>query len=188
MCIRDRFADAVIWCSHATQAWRQSEAATWNYLPESLTQNGLLLLTRFDKLLTEQDRQRVLARVRAETDGLFRGIFPISLLAASEAGDDREAWEQSGAEIFLQTLLEMVFDISSTSESETIEPSIVELRKSREAGIFTEPKPEADSDSESNLGFGAHPAVVPKRVKSNRNPERPATKRLPGSAMQQGLF
>jgi hypothetical protein len=26
-------ADIVIWCSHATQAWRQSEAAVWGTMP-----------------------------------------------------------------------------------------------------------------------------------------------------------
>ncbi|SDJ64677.1 GTPase [Aliiruegeria lutimaris] len=173
------FADAVIWCSHATQAWRQSEAATWSSLPETLTANGLLLLTRFDKLLTEQDRQRVLARVRAETDGQFRGIFPISLLAAAQAGDDRDAWEESGAEQFLQTLLEMVFEITTGGETE--ESPIAELRKSREAGATVVVEPV----DEPKLQFGAHPTVVPKRVKANRDSQRSATERLPGSVMQE---
>jgi len=105
-------ADCVIWCSHATQAWRQSEAATWGEFPPALYPNSLLLLTRMDKLLNENDRRRVMARVRSETKGLFGGVFPISLSAALEAGEDKAAWEESGAEPFMQKLLDTVFALT----------------------------------------------------------------------------
>lgn len=101
-------ADHVIWCTHAIQAWRQSEAATWEELPPSLYDKSLLLLTRFDKIHSDHDRRRVLARVRAETAGLFAEVFPISLLEASLAGDDRAAWEASGAEVFSNRLVDML--------------------------------------------------------------------------------
>lgn len=101
-------ADHVIWCTHAIQAWRQSEAATWEELPPSLYDKSLLLLTRFDKINTESDRRRVLARVRAETEGLFAEVLPISLLQAGEAGEDRAAWEASGAETFSNRLIDLL--------------------------------------------------------------------------------
>lgn len=91
-----RHADAVIWCSHATQAWRQSEAAVWDEMPPSLYDTSILLLTRYDKLLTDSDRRRVVARVRKETDGLFRELFPISLIEAMEAGDNHDQWAAGG--------------------------------------------------------------------------------------------
>ena len=101
-------ADGVIWCSHANQAWRQSEAAVWEELPEDLYPNSILLLTRFDKILGDNNRQRVLRRVKAEAADLFRDVLPIALLDAMEAGDDHDMWVNSGAEAFIATLLDIV--------------------------------------------------------------------------------
>lgn len=105
-----READIVVWCTHATQAWRQSEAAAFDSLPEELKKNALLLITRYDKLTTDRDRKRVLARVKAETKDRFRAIFPVALLDALAADQDRVRWEKSGAEPFLKALLELVTD------------------------------------------------------------------------------
>jgi len=101
-------ATSVIWCTHATQAWRQSEAAVWESLPPSLHEKSLLLLTRMDKITSEHDRERLLRRVRRETGGLFAEVLPISLLQAIEAGDDLAAWRASGAEHFTDKLVEIV--------------------------------------------------------------------------------
>ena len=68
------------------------------------------MLTRFDKILSERDRNRVLSRVRRETSGLFSDFFPISLTRAMEAGEDREKWQQSGAQAFVERLVEMLVD------------------------------------------------------------------------------
>ncbi|MDW4497155.1 dynamin family protein [Sulfitobacter sp. D35] len=89
--------DRVIWCTHATQAWRQSEAAIWEILRHGTSGENLLLITQFDKLQNERDRERVLKRVERETAGLFAAVYPVSLLEAMNAGDDAEAWEESGA-------------------------------------------------------------------------------------------
>ena len=101
-------ADAVLWCTHATQAWRQSEAAVWASLPKKLRRHSLLLLTRFDKLVTQGDRERVLKRVRHETEGLFAGCLPISLTQASAAEDDPDLWLQSGADAFARRFVELL--------------------------------------------------------------------------------
>ncbi|MFC2968008.1 dynamin family protein [Acidimangrovimonas pyrenivorans] len=107
-------ADMVVWCTHATQAWRQSEAAVWESMAPKLRAHSLLLLTRFDKLLTDKDRTRVLRRVARETEGLFADCFPISLTEALEARDDRERWERSGAEAFMEALVERLHSVSQT--------------------------------------------------------------------------
>lgn len=102
------YADAVIWCTHATQAWRQSEAAVWSMLPKELYPNSFLLLTRMDKILSERDQMRVVKRVGRETVGLFKELFPISLTRALAADGDAEKWSASGAQDFsdgLQALL-----------------------------------------------------------------------------------
>lgn len=101
-------ADAVIWCTHATQAWRQTEASVWESLDPKLFARSLLLITRFDKLLTDSDRSRVLRRVERETEGLFADRLPISLTRALAAGDDPDLLQSSGAADFREKFLEIL--------------------------------------------------------------------------------
>ncbi|WP_300035025.1 dynamin family protein [uncultured Roseobacter sp.] len=101
-------ADGVVWCSPATQAWRQSEAAVWKSLPEELHARSLLLLTRGDMLATQRDKARVLRRVTAETQDVFADTLMISLLQARDSGDDETLWEESGADQFVARFLEIV--------------------------------------------------------------------------------
>lgn len=100
--------DAVIWCTHATQAWRQSEAAVWETMPKAVQENSILLITRYDKLTTDRDRLRVLKRVKRETAGQFGAVFPVSLLKAIQAGDDYDLWDASGAGPFTQHLVDTI--------------------------------------------------------------------------------
>lgn len=100
--------DAVIWCTHATQAWRQSEAAVWDDMPSTVRENSILLITRFDKLTNEKDRTRVVKRVTRETKGQFGGTFPVSLLQAIQAGEDYDRWETSGAGPFTSHLIDVI--------------------------------------------------------------------------------
>lgn len=105
--------DAVIWCTHANQAWRQSEAAVWEAMPEIVQQNSILLITRYDKLTNERDRLRVFKRVSRETKGQFGGIFPVSLLQAIKAGEDYELWDASGAGPFTEHLIDTIEKLSA---------------------------------------------------------------------------
>ncbi len=111
-------ADIVIWCTHATQAWRQSEAAVWSMLPPELYEKSFLLLTRMDKILSERDQMRVVKRVGRETVGLFRELFPISLTRALAAGEDTEKWQASGAAAFLDGLKALVNEIAAGAEAD----------------------------------------------------------------------
>lgn len=112
--------DGVIWCSHANQAWRQSEAAVWEEMPDHLYSRSLLLLTRFDKILGDNNRERVLRRVCAEAEDVFAGVYPIALTDALSAGEDREKWEASGAEAFLGALLEIVLKGASVPDPQPV--------------------------------------------------------------------
>lgn len=103
-----RPGDHVIWCTHATQAWRQSEAATWERLREASAGPHLLLVTQFDKLRTPRDQARVLARVAKEVEGKFAGVYPVALLSALAAGEDFEAWRASGANAFMEHLIDLL--------------------------------------------------------------------------------
>ncbi|MEX3015971.1 dynamin family protein [Gymnodinialimonas hymeniacidonis] len=77
--------DIAIWCTPATQAWRQSEAAIWDNMPDAVQNRSMMLLTRFDKVRM-QDQTRVLKRVRTEVAGQFRHVLPAALLAKDAAG------------------------------------------------------------------------------------------------------
>lgn len=155
-------ADIVIWCTHATQAWRQSEAAAFDSLPDHLKKNAILLITRFDKLLTDRDRKRVLARVKAETKDRFRAIFPVALLDALSSGDDRAKWDRSGAEPFLKTLLELLTDP---------EAPLAEAEAAK--AVETAPTPAAEVRQIS--------PVKPVRVKASGNTERPVRPQQSGA-------
>lgn len=101
-------ADGVMWCTHATQAWRQSESGVWSMFPQEMRRNSLLLITRFDKLVTELDRQKVVKRVAGETEGLFADVIPVSLLKAMDAGEDETKWIESGAQDFCGALFDII--------------------------------------------------------------------------------
>ncbi|MFK7746181.1 MAG: dynamin family protein [Roseobacter sp.] len=100
--------DHVIWCTHATQAWRQSEAAIWNILRPQSSGINVLLITQFDKLQNERDKSRVIKRVERETDGLFNAIYPVALLDALKCGEDSDVWEQSGAAAFSEHIIKVL--------------------------------------------------------------------------------
>ncbi|WP_232820792.1 dynamin family protein, partial [Thalassobius sp. I31.1] len=107
------YANGVIWCTHATQAWRESERAAWVSLPERLRNTSLLLVTRADKL-GEKDRQKVLRRVNREAGSLFAKSILFSALDAIRARDTAgsdDLWAKSGGEKFVDALFEATHDI-----------------------------------------------------------------------------
>ncbi|WP_318167274.1 dynamin family protein [Roseobacter sp.] len=117
-------ADGIIWCSPATQAWRQSEASVWDMVPEDIRAHSILLLTRGDMMVSEKDRAKVLKRVRAETDGFFAKTLMISLTQARDAGDDAQLWDESGAEPFVSDFLSIISTLSARlSDDMTDAPS-----------------------------------------------------------------
>ncbi|MCO8146282.1 dynamin family protein [Rhodovulum tesquicola] len=158
-------ADGVIWCTHATQAWRQSEAAVWDELSDRLGKTSILLLTRCDKLLTEEDRARVLKRVRRETEGLFAASFPISLTEAVEGRTDPALWAASGAEAFGQCLVRLLQDMQTGvpgAAGTAAMPAAVSLSPPEAAPETERPEPD----------LSASEGVRPRRVTTGRAPAR----------------
>ncbi|WP_112310679.1 dynamin family protein [Pseudogemmobacter bohemicus] len=74
------FADVVIWCTNATQAWRQSEKAVWQAMPARLRQNATLVVTHADLLGSPAMTDRVLQRVQREAGTFFDHFLMASLL------------------------------------------------------------------------------------------------------------
>ena len=148
-----RSSDHVIWCTHATQAWRQSEAAAWDRMREATSGLNLLLITQFDKLRNPRDRSRVLSRVVTETTGKFTAVYPISLLDAFAAGDDFDAWKESGANEFMEHLIEILLTPERTPDQKIVQPPL-------DAQAMQSAARAADSET-------ARPAVNPAESKEN---------------------
>lgn len=113
-------AHCVIWCTPATQAWRQSERAAWLAVPERIRARSILAVTRIDKLRQAEDLTRVMRRVEHEAEGLFCAFAPISAPMAQKAltNDDEEAWNQSGIDALTEALfnqLQAIRDVGANS-------------------------------------------------------------------------
>ncbi|AZV77279.1 hypothetical protein EBB79_04815 [Parasedimentitalea marina] len=173
--------DGVIWCTHATQAWRQSEAAVWDHITATVTGPNILLITHFDKLRTDRDRDRVVARVSKETDASFDTIFPISLSEAIDAGDDIEAWKRSGADRLIEFMVETLLDkprpsvtTAKDAATQTAKDTSPEDIKQAEVLAFDDIR---DTDEQAQMeqsGPTAPAAIVPRRVKAEKRGRRPA--------------
>lgn len=109
--------DSVVWCTQATQAWRQSEAAAWELIRDRTNGDNILLVTQVDKLRVDRDVDRVINRVRKETEGLFKAVYPISIIEALNAGDDFQKWQESGAAEFVDHLVELLLNASEEGRS-----------------------------------------------------------------------
>lgn len=159
--------DTVIWCTHATQAWRQSEAAVWADMPDTVRENAVLLITRFDKLTNDKDRSRVIKRVRKETKGQFGGIFPVSLLQAIKAGDDHNLWDASGAGPFTEYLVDMIETLTElTARSE-----VPLYNLSNMAAV---PAPEAIAVTPRHVERPEDSTIAPRRVVAAEPSPEPA--------------
>ena len=105
------FANMVLWCTSATQAWRQTEYSAWTSLPERLRKHSILVVTRADKLTTDADKEKVNRRMARETQELFAGrVFmstPNAVLAKAELANGTETplWDESGAGPLLDNLV-----------------------------------------------------------------------------------
>jgi hypothetical protein len=142
-------ANLVLWCSSATQAWRETERSAWLSLPERLRKHSLLIVTRADKLVAEGDRDKVQRRLARETAELFRDrVFmatPDAVKAKAElaGGETSPLWETSGAAALLDHLAERFEAIYSeraarlrqrlTGEAEPVAPAAVEAEPEAEA-------------------------------------------------------
>lgn len=78
------YADTALWCTNATQAWRQSEKSVWSELPEHLVGPATLLVTHADRMADDIMASRVMRRVRREADGYFSHYLMASLISPDD--------------------------------------------------------------------------------------------------------
>ncbi len=115
------YANSVLWCTHAGQAWRESERSQWEALPERLRENSLLLVTRADKIVSREDLDKINRRLQRETSGLFSAHRFISLtlaLRARQGVDQNNLWVRSGGEAFMKSLEVVISKIEDKRKKE----------------------------------------------------------------------
>lgn len=145
-------ADGVVWCTSATQAWRQSEAAVWEKVPEHVKAHSILLMTRADMLLSDRDKRRVLKRISSETDGQFAACLPISLVHARDCEDDPDLWAASGAEPFIATFLGVISALKDALGADAVAGKMPRLHRSA-----------SDVESQTQETDAPRTAVTPRR-------------------------
>lgn len=74
------FADTVVWCTNATQAWRQSEKSVWKEMPPHLLTHATLLVTHADRMTDQRSTDRVFRRVQREAGAFFSSFLMASLI------------------------------------------------------------------------------------------------------------
>ena len=171
--------DSVVWCTQATQAWRQSEAAAWDLVRERTNGDNILLVTQVDKLRVDRDVDRVINRVRKETEGLFKAVYPISIIEALNAGDDFQKWQESGAAEFVDHLVELLLNAPEegrsapvASQETTKSSQVQDLPDSTASGApqemagrsLAEASPSAQNASAEPVVYKSS-SVIPKRVR-----------------------
>lgn len=69
-----RYADTVIWCTPAMQAWKASEERAWLALSERVRARGFLAVTFADEIASPSDVSRLMERLRTEAGPYFRKV------------------------------------------------------------------------------------------------------------------
>lgn len=75
----------LVWCTVATQAWKESERRTWLSLPRSYRAQAILAVTHADDLKSPAEKAQVEFRLRTVTGGLFKHIVFVTTGANAAA-------------------------------------------------------------------------------------------------------
>lgn len=85
---RECAPDIVIWCTDATQAWKESERELWQRLPLAKGTKSILAVTFSDLIPDPENQFAVLNRLRTCAAALFGDIVMVSSLASAAATRD----------------------------------------------------------------------------------------------------
>jgi hypothetical protein len=113
----DRYAglaDLAIWCTVASQCWKESERAIWESYPRRLRSRGLLVITGAESVPNGVDRSSIAERVQREAGDSFAGIYFLAGRDALQALDmtngrvaDTLAWSRCGAQQLELAVIEL---------------------------------------------------------------------------------
>lgn len=175
-------ADFLIWCS---PAFLPKEQMLWDEMPDSIKDNGFLLITKTDLLGGAEAIGGLLQRVEARTAEEFRHVFAISTRKARQAIGrdgkiDRAMFRESGAAAVISAIKSRV-ESARRADTDT-----AELLLARHSPEVAQPrrKPHATGSGLSPLAPApvAPPVITPPAVTPPVE-ARPATPRPTQRAM-----
>jgi hypothetical protein len=109
-----RQVEATIWCTLATQAWKETEILAWTSVPPRHRKSALMFITYKDAIRRGTDEARILSRLRRAAGSLFDDITLVSLRDAVQSllSTDAETAERyrtdSNIEASEKALIQMV--------------------------------------------------------------------------------
>lgn len=85
--VRAAFRDIglIVWCTLATQAWKETEVAAWSRVPLLHRKDALMLVTYKDAIRQARDEAKILARLRQAGASLFDDVALVSLRDAVQS-------------------------------------------------------------------------------------------------------
>ena len=137
-------ADFVMWCS---PAFLSKEQALWEEVPDSVKDNGFLLVTKTDLLGEPEVIRTVVHSIETRAGEEFRQILPISTLKARQAiGPDgsvnRALFRESGAATVISAIKARV-DSARRSDMDTAELLLERHRAETKRPTRAPPAPES---------------------------------------------
>lgn len=174
--------DICVWCTLATQAWRQSERQTWLSLPSRFRANGILLVTHVDTLAHGGEQQRVRARLVREAGDLFGDIVLLSVpdaVRAVRAGNriaDPGLWQDSGGGALIAALEKVVAGYHAAREKEADAGKAAETPWTGLGFRFPEasaPAPQADDVPPTAENAASAAPVAPAEAQPHPKPASP---------------
>jgi hypothetical protein len=92
-------ADLLLWCTVATQAWKESERRLWMKISGRHRRYAILVATHQDNLRDDEDRRKVRARLTAETAECFGAIALVCATGRGKSVNPGQPEHTSAAEL-----------------------------------------------------------------------------------------
>jgi len=140
--------DKIIWCTNATQAWRESERRMWESLPEEIKHQSTLVITHVDLPNVKASLDRLLKRLTNEAGNLFYKHIPMDIPSAIEARSptgeilNAEEWQSSGGADCLEAIINIADGVSSEAVTRATHELANTIAPAIENMIVVEDSPE----------------------------------------------
>lgn len=109
-----RQVEATIWCTLATQAWKETEILAWKSVPPMHRKSALMFVTYKDAIRKGKDETKILSRLHHTAGALFDEIILVSLrdavqsLLSTDAETARHYRSDSNIELSEVALIQMI--------------------------------------------------------------------------------
>lgn len=113
-----QYADGLVWCTSAMQAWKQTEKATCADLPESLLENATVMITQADRMPDERSAQKVQRRVARDAGKYFSDVIMGSMLFDEDVAQIRDHVIEMAQGLNLRGMEEDIVDQARSEPSD----------------------------------------------------------------------